>query len=1392
MESATEELIPDPSALIIPGYNLPGHLFNDGKPFYVEKDPLTGAINFTNKTPAGKEYNSNEYDYIDEEANPDMFDKSNIDRKDGGYASHRPNDVNQLTPNFHDFLNLPVKYSNPEKYVYPLISSSYANTKIQGHNVNSFNHKQYAAATYKPTVSPTYYATKPSYNNINKESDEKYFGIHTTAKPHPVTPTTNTRVTTEAPTKPTENLLNIEMNHPSYYVTTPEYDYDYYTTQNSIIDQHENTEEPPRNEVYLKPSSTKKPYSIFDELFGDYEEQHEVYNDKHNTQNNEPPSPPTMFGNLGLNVFDNKQKENNKIVQITPSVQTRPTTVKPITTTASTTTIKPIKTTPQTTKQPQQQNHYSNYDTVSSVYPEEENGMYEYEDDYSNNYHEETMHVLDRKELVKNSTSEVSTQKSVVMNVRNETNPRTTTSSTTTTEKTQFFSNSHQFNYKQPVVITTSTTSTTQKPKYSAKTTTSRYSDRFSTLPSITTEKPDSNFISITSEKYDYYNGDYKTIRPRIEVTTKVTSMPLGENHFSPNVPRRPLITLTENMKDTLSREKVETTTKIYPKLVPPPPAQTPVPVPHYDKNYQKNPNTQQTVLHHAHVPSTSNIRIAPDQDIVSFVVGNHQNVDGGHYIGSALKEETYHSNSFRPLYNQQSSVVPVFDQVVYNQPMKATLNYGPSSMQVQNNDNSFQEGSSASINVQPIMGSQASLSIGIPAEDIKKVKVKGEVVDEKLDLNENVEYPKEPGTKIVFPEEDYTTYTPPPRKQLVPNMPNVFNLPNHPNLPNKEILSLYSKPMFHQLPADLTPPSEPEVKPPPPSVRPGNPRPPWDPRPGHFYQGRPEYARPPRPHKPEVYKRIDGLPNILPQFRPNAKVSNGHYIDNVGTINAGYMPRQPLLDRPSNRPIGFFEKLHPPPPPKRMHDLRKVTALENDQGKHDRYRYEERILNVPNIKPQEHFGGYQLPPKIPVANRKSEDESEIATLQMIQAKQSDKLDTIKPNVPPPFKITYQQEATEKPLYVVYPVNSAPLKLDVLDTDKRETVVVGTRGEQLPLPPSKISPEPVFEQKPLLKPKDRNDSPILKPHSRPNNYPIKSDFPYMLERPDPTLINIPISSSTSDINPSGPSVLDTTVPTVSYNKLDFSSSNYQSNNQWTSLDTESRIVNGNNKMNYVNSDQISATLKTYTEKPIAIAYTPTEPNNDYVGTDKFSVPNFGRPVISEIRPEGNNINNNKVNQYGTVSNDDSEFTVSAVMHTHPQIKLKHQNEIKYFNPDQKTLAPFMVSSTRRTHLQDNLENHKLNLDVDSTHIPAKLDFQAPFHASVSIDSEYQGWSVVNQNAKSEIDRSDTDVTTNQPESASEFDIENFKPQLFGGFKPLYSVSNEKEKVPTTAESERQE
>lgn len=177
------------------------------------------------------------------------------------------------------------------------------------------------------------------------------------------------------------------------------------------------------------------------------------------------------------------------------------------------------------------------------------------------------------------------------------------------------------------------------------------------------------------------------------------------------------------------------------------------------------------------------------------------------------------------------------------------------------------------------------------------------------------------------------------------------------------------------------------------------------------------------------------------------------------------------------------------------------------------------------------------------IANRRSGDEGEVETLQMIQAKNNDK------DKPEPQQDTFPSD--DKTIYKVYPVNTPPIKMDVIENPKKETVVIGTRAE-LPLPPSKIQGE--FD----LFDKDRNDSPILKPHTKP----VKSDFPYPLERPSNGL------EDTAQL----------------------------SNNQWNTVESlESRIVN----LKAQNPDQISATLKTFTERPIAVAYTPTEPDHNF-------------------------------------------------------------------------------------------------------------------------------------------------------------------------------------------------
>lgn len=411
---------------------------------------------------------------------------------------------------------------------------------------------------------------------------------------------------------------------------------------------------------------------------------------------------------------------------------------------------------------------------------------------------------------------------------------------------------------------------------------------------------------------------------------------------------------------------------------------------------------------------------------------------------------------------------------------------------------------------------------------------------------------------------------------------------------PNREILKLNSRPVYHQLPSSLTPPKEPDF--PLPSKF-GASRPPWDPRPDRFFSGRPEYSRPPRPPPFDsnlAHKRIDSLPNILPQFRPNI------------VVHTSKRQPPPYVNN-NNRPVGgphppVFEKLQPPPPPpKYLNALRKAVFVEQN----------EKALKL-------------RPPQVVLPNRRQgvgDDEAAVETLQMIQAKQSEKqLENDDDN-----NKTAVNNEESKPLYVVYPVNTAPLKLDAFDTTKKETVVIGTRAE-LPLPPSKIN----LEHTDLFNAKDRNDAPILKPHIKP----MKPEFPYPLEKPNPPELN---------------------------------------NDFW-------------NTNNVQQENRISVTLRTHTERPIAVAYSPTK----------------------------------------------------------AQHILTHRS------------------------------------DVETTRVPAQ-DFEAPFQASVNIDAASQGWSVVRDKSKGEAESGGVEVTTVPLATTSEFDIENFKPQLIGGFVPIYDYPDERGK-----------
>ncbi|XP_032595973.1 uncharacterized protein LOC6567881 [Drosophila grimshawi] len=177
-------------------YVLPNQIFNDGKPYYARQDPVSGQLDFTAKKPAG----------IEPEVNEVLNSKEKIVLSSSS------------TPNIHDFLNLPVKYSS-SKFVYPLVSSSYANLKYQGSNKNYITNKKptMVVAPVTPVVSNNYYTvtttkltavppTEAGYYSSTKKVPTRTSAatststLSTTIRTTPTTTTTSTTTTTRQTT----------------------------------------------------------------------------------------------------------------------------------------------------------------------------------------------------------------------------------------------------------------------------------------------------------------------------------------------------------------------------------------------------------------------------------------------------------------------------------------------------------------------------------------------------------------------------------------------------------------------------------------------------------------------------------------------------------------------------------------------------------------------------------------------------------------------------------------------------------------------------------------------------------------------------------------------------------------------------------------------------------------------------------------------------------------------------------------------------------------------------------------------------------------------------------------------------------------------------------------
>lgn len=158
-------------------YVLPKQIYNDGIPYYVGKDAVSGQFDFSSKKPAGIEPSVNEV----------------IDPKEKIVLS-------SAAPNIHDILHLPVKYSS-SKFVYPLVSSSYANLKYQGNNKNYVSNNK----IYPQRANVTKLQAQPSFSNFQSttRSPPPTTTTRTTPKSTPGTSTTRFSTTTRTTTTTT-------------------------------------------------------------------------------------------------------------------------------------------------------------------------------------------------------------------------------------------------------------------------------------------------------------------------------------------------------------------------------------------------------------------------------------------------------------------------------------------------------------------------------------------------------------------------------------------------------------------------------------------------------------------------------------------------------------------------------------------------------------------------------------------------------------------------------------------------------------------------------------------------------------------------------------------------------------------------------------------------------------------------------------------------------------------------------------------------------------------------------------------------------------------------------------------------------------------------------------
>lgn len=1292
----------------------PKPLLNDGKPFYVARDPTTGTLDFNMKKTVG------------------ISNDIPVSRKDelSGH-SKSGHDINSLgINNFHDFLNLPVKYSS-SKFVHPLISGSYANLKYQGNNKNQIsNHKNYTNSLGTSTQSPKYFTHIT--NSVNNEftatfhhpTSTKQTTVKITPRPTTTRLTTSERVIEATQSTSTAAPSTTQSTTVKYSSTIVQNSFPS-TFKNKYVDSAETRKKTTMATTSSKTPETStlpaNPVKFLDDLlerFDKKETKATTYrphlditrlsfstsmplqpsafkpmpteNSKNQSQKisfeTGANNPSIMSLSEIINSFSGNENLSSELNSIPyETANSAPTEVKKTmpSTVAPSPTLNPLKTLQQklqNQKQNQKQDiqQHQLQQQLNQLYNQQQHNQQQQQ---SEEQHQQQVNQFHNQQELQNHHQQQKQQLSHLQN--------------------QQQNQQSQSNAQQPNNAPQNQNQQQVKPQF--------VDLPVNSPPNIA---PASSQIEFPNEGFEDY----------VEF---------------------------ENPADTQYASQ-------------------------FVKYEVQKPNTN--LVKFNQMPSMNNVVISPGQNSASFVLGSQQSV-GSVGIGSSMGVGTTHFADG-------------------NGPMKLG--------QVINDEPPVRSQTNQATN-------QIQGSIRFPSESEQHFDnaqiVKGTI---KMDGNaESIQLPQAllsnkpaPQQSVVFPSTDQnlgqherfsennqvgqSQLSPNPSQIIFENVNDIYEKINDKKLKQEIATNEFS----NNIPlGELTPP---QVLTPPSQIqqRPFNRQ---QPPPTHF-NGR-------RPQRPN----IPGLPNILPQFRPNAKASQGHHqlYKDVGAIRVPqsgqhpyrqYQPQvskvglppmsnqqmqNPNFRRLPNRPhvTRFGGPIHPsnfdkhvdngnrrifrvPPnanaaPQFQMNERPPQYQINgapqqqsNDRvfmkqpqvappgfqlkrpqnGAPETMQMQQRPSNIPNNQqsPDFELNKSSPPPMIqPYPPQLSETQDDpnniklepVITLQMLQHK---KVGSNKLNLPPvpndipqdiqdiqaQLPVNHKDDGLKKPsLYVVYPVtsqeNTEPYNEPGPQYIRGDSQIPGV-SEYQNTPFSVVSH---FEQEPLLMKKDRK----------------KNQFPYHLERPNPT----------NEYRP----------------KFSLAPDGYIFNTGETP--TNPRVVNKPPPFLAEHPDAaISSKLTRVTEKPIAIAYTPTEPNVNYppvtnfysnlhpqnhqyshhydpnLGETHFSNPNFGSPVISEILDE------------------------------------KHVGYDYY-------------------HRQQALQQH-LNNGEDLDFYKEHYDFQAPFQASVNVNPEvtnpYEGWSIVSQTTDSnKIDRSDLHVSESSEESTThKFDPNEFQPVFESGFQPIYS------------------